>query len=168
MDWTDHHTAEDPEGHGSVFHVEGKILADTALALGGDVVEIGCRRGTSTRYIHAGLDRHGRGRVFAVDPNHEWGEAPDWPRRVVIHAQSPDYVLPDDADVRWGFVDGNHTYDAVCGDVRRLVGLGATTILLHDTRSIPELRRAAVDTLVGWTITDLDTPCGMVSAECPS
>jgi hypothetical protein len=178
----DHHftgplPAQQSEGQGSVFHIEGQLLYAMATDLGGPVLEIGSDLGVSTRYIHEGLEDTGAGPVVAVDYCHKFGDDLDWPLRIRIECDThkePGKIpaLP----YRWAFIDGDHRYDGVLQDIKLAVGLGINTLVFHDTRAdIPvptnpsdgsEARRAVTDYFMSkpWVVWDIPTPAGLMLA----
>lgn len=178
----DHHftgpkEVQQAENHGSVFHSEGCILTALAAYLGGPVLEIGANLGISTRYIHEGLELHGKGEnlVYSVDGNHLWGDDPEWPLRVRIPRWSQDYHPPA---CRWAFIDGNHSAEGVKVDIEKALEAGCGGMLFHDTEpgappfellgSGTDARAVVLEVLEPnpeWSLYDITTHCGMIWAE---
>lgn len=165
-----------PEGHGSVYHVEGRILATLARRLGGPILEIGTDAAISTRYLHEGLEENGApGRIYTVDPNQRWTYTDDWPRIVPFSCPSRLWIpLP----CKWAFIDGDHRYYGVKHDIALAGRCGCRWILLHDTgpnqhlnpespTSGSDARRAALDSFETppWDLLEIDTPCGLMFAQ---
>lgn len=169
-----------PEGHGSVFHEEGLILATLAYNLGGPVLETGADQGVSTRYIHEGLDARGTpGQIYSVDWLHKWpgsdapGGDPDWPRRIKIDGDVGEYRCP--VKPSWCFCDDDHRYRGVIRAIKTILLSGCTRILFHDAgehiRKNPDnpsggsdVRDAVPDYfagLPGWHVFDISTHCGL-------
>jgi methyltransferase family protein len=183
FDCKDHHhtgprNAQQPEGHGSVTHEEGRCLAGLAAKLGGPALEIGGDLGISTRYIDEGLARsvtrrHGLfpelGRVYSIDPMHKW-DPRDFPGIVHIHACSIDARL--DLPYEWAFIDGLHDYASVVRDTSVAIDAGANHLIFHDTtpahsKQVSEARAAVQDylgPLRDWRLWDVQTRCGLVYA----
>jgi len=178
----DHHVTGPPstwqsENNGSVFHIEGQILAALAARLGGPVLEIGADLGISTRYIHEGLARTEKQnlRIYSVDNHHKWDEDPGWPLRVPIDADSTTYRPPEPCT--WAFCDGDHRYDGVFKDCGTLLRAGIPHLLFHDTGAHhapasnqscgSDARRAVLDfftPLPHWELIDVQSPCGLLFA----
>ena len=180
----DHHFTGPPQnqqaqGHGSVFQVEGKILAGLAAKVGGPILEVGADQGVSTRYLHEGLARHPSSRqalIYSVDNNHKWPEDRAWPLRYRVGGDSANYVPP--VKCRLAFIDGDHRYLGVHFDIMNATfTCGITKLLFHDTAEhfdkVPtnasdgsEARRAVLDTLKekDWDLYEVSTPCGLIYA----
>lgn len=167
------------QGHGSVFAIEGKILAGLAARVGGPVLEIGADQGISTRYLHEGLARYAQSGkstfVYSVDNNHKWAEDRAWPLRVRVVADSGTYTPP--TPCRLAFIDGDHRYAGVVRDITQAVKAGITRLLFHDTSPSfdgktptntsdgSEARRAVLEAFgntADWEVYDITTPCGMI------
>ena len=182
-----HHTGpgcvRQAEANGSVFCIEGKILASYANRHGGPVLEIGSDLGISSRYIMEGLDRFdarflemGLGPtndpLYCVDIFHKWDDATGFPRRRRHDGNSDSFKGPT---CRWAFVDGSHMYDDVLADIRSLDRLGIRRAFFHDTSTVhpkatsptcgSDARYAVLDALAKtWTLHEIDTPCGLIYA----
>jgi hypothetical protein len=121
----------------------------------GNIVEIGCNRGLTTRAL--ALSNPNK-LVFAVDylvpaEDSHWQDserpsvgdfcahARQLPNVVVVHEDSAHLRYDALADVGFVFIDGDHTYDAVRVDsehaIRHIKQRGAGTIVWHDYKSEP-------------------------------
>ena len=154
-----------PEGHGSLWHEEGEVLANVVADTPGNWLEIGAERGSSTRYIILGL-RLSRV-VYSVDIRHQLDET--IPGRVRIDADSR-RLMPSGVVVG-AFIDGAHDYWSVVNDIGVALRWGASTLVFHDTTPTPgpgiEVRQAVLDHLLPemWEIEDIQTKCGMIVAR---
>lgn len=166
-DW---HEGIQPENHGSVFHEEGRILANLATVLGGDCLEIGTNLGISTRYIAEGLEQLLSGEVHTIDidPRADFREASS--RIIRYHLNSKDFKC---RPFKWAFIDGDHKYHGVVQDIEIARECGCSYILFHDTNPIQEkqqisfARSAALDNFdqKEWELFDITTHCGMIYAR---
>jgi predicted O-methyltransferase YrrM len=110
------------------------VAEDSITRYPGDIVEIGCDTGESSRFLAELAQRHGR-RLIAIDP---WFATPERPEgasfarfqeNIRSYANVVDVVRRSslDADVKdmvsqralaFAFVDGLHTYYAALSDIR--------------------------------------------------
>lgn len=179
----DHHYTgppanQQPQGHGSVFQIEGKILAGLAARVGGSILEIGADQGVSTRYLHEGLARHpssSHAVIYSVDNNHKWPEDRAWPLRYRVAGDSRSYAPPKDC--RLAFIDGDHRYEGVCRDINVVTLAKIPRVLFHDTgvhfdkeptnaSNGSQARRAVLEALQEkeWDLYEVSTPCGLIYA----
>ena len=138
------------------------IAEDSILRNPGDIVEIGCDTGESSRFLAELAQRHGR-RLIAIDP---WFATPERPEgtsfarfqeNIRPFAHVVDVVRRSslDADVKalvsqrslaFAYVDGLHTYYAALSDIR-MVSHCRGTIAVDDVsygfQIMLALRRAA-------------------------
>ncbi len=123
----------------------------------GDIIEIGCYVGETTRYLCQVARRHGR-RVIAVDPweigtqNCQGGEYEAFLKSVEEFRDIVDIVrlssLSPDAirqirsrELAFAFVDGLHNYEACLSDIRTVSHCHGV-IAVDDTRWSPGVRLA--------------------------
>lgn len=184
----DHHFTgpfdnQQPEGHGSIYHTEGLILAALVyrLAARGPILEIGADQGVSTRYIHQALDLLYPDAppdldtsVFSIDCHHKWDEDPNWPRRIRLDQRSDAPLPATFSGCQFAFVDGDHRYAGVVNDIKVCRKHNIPNLLFHDTnltlKRNPEnasagsdAREAVLDILTdAAAIYDITTPCGMM------
>lgn len=182
---TDHHftgppDCQQPEGHGSVSHAEGQLLATVAATIGGPALEIGANLGISSRYILDGLmwrallsRKPTNHRLISVDIRHLWTENAMY--RIRVDADSATYTPP--MKCRWAFIDGDHQYKAILADIGTALRAGCKTLVFHDTKAgYPSATAPAVGSdarravLTAFPqdlvhIYDIDTECGLMVAE---
>jgi hypothetical protein len=180
----DHHkTAEaeyhEPEGGGSIYHEEGRILANCGYRFGGPVLEIGTKVGISARYIAEGLEKRGDGyEVHTVDI------AQVWPHDGRLHPEFPNIVAYNMSSAafqprpfKWAFIDGNHFAPWPARDIRLANLCGCDYIVLHDCgehvqkenrpgrEDCSEARAAALELLPkDWVVWEIDTGSGLFFA----
>lgn len=174
-----------PECNGSVFHDEGKVLMNTAHFLGGPVLEIGTDQAISTRYIAEGLRDISytsgitdANIIHTVDILQRWVDDPCWPEIVPFKISSEDFPLAL-TKYSWAFVDGDHSYGGVVKDIGLLSQLQWDTYpraLFHDCGEAVQgqefdpgqfidVRRAVLEHMKDWKLTEIDTKLGMIYAE---
>lgn len=151
--------------HGERLFTYGLILANRPER----VLEIGFRFGGSSFFMCCALLDSGRGKLVSIDPHPEsvldfsrFGD-----RFVLIHGSSPGAV-PSAIDALGGlvnlcFIDGNHSYEAVCADLLAVDTYMAENsyILLHDP-AYPDVKRATDEYVAQRPGRVID--CGLV---CP-
>lgn len=125
------------EGHGSIYHEEGVLLASICHHYSDrPVLEIGADCGISTRYIHEALDQVGQGMVLSVDIQHFWEDDPTWTRRLRLlqnsQTLSQNPIARKLAPFGVAFIDGNHHRPFILGDIRESLALGARVLVFHD------------------------------------
>lgn len=156
-----------PEGHGSVFHEEGQILAGLARRLGGPILEIGACLAISTEYILHGMEPTDE--LLTLDLNHQ--RYLKDPRVQQISANSFTWRKP--LKFKWVFVDGDHRKFGVLADIETCLAHGIEIMLFHDTSRRFEAepitmsdgsraREAVFERLADWNIVEIDSPCGML------
>jgi predicted O-methyltransferase YrrM len=119
----------------------------------GDILEIGTRGGISTAAFLLGVEERG-GHVFSVDVNPKCAQLFKHPQWTFIHAHSQ-VERPKVLDALSGwldicFIDGDHSYEAVCADLFYVSEVkSGGLILMHDVEPTvsPEQTRAW-----GWEI----------------
>lgn len=128
-------------------------LASLETAAKGVVLELGSREGASTAALLDGVEAHG-GRVWSIsiDPScaKAWEGHPLWN---FVCCDSCDVErmraegLPEQIDVL--FIDSDHTYERVKKELETWVPRvrPGGVILMHDTESFPEVKRAAKEFL---------------------
>lgn len=166
----DHHLtgAAQPEGHGSIFHEEGRLLACVARHRGGPVLEVGSQLGISTRYILDGLGD--KGWVDAVDCNHQW-DARSYSDRIRQHHCRSENYKPTER-YNWAFIDGDHSYIAVTRDITLAVNAGAQLLVFHDGATCVQndvdvgVLKAVLEYPwpQGWSCYAVSTLCGVMIA----
>jgi hypothetical protein len=174
----DHHFtgppfAQQSEGHGSVFHEEGRILAKLAHLHGAPVLELGSDIGISTRYLLDGLTSRDETplapSIYAVDTLHKWDSAIYSPLIQQFHTSSWTFCSPSPCP--FCFIDADHSYDAVVKDISTALLCGARTLCFHDAgpASIYPVRQAILDSplLSHWDVSDIQTRLGLIVATCP-
>lgn len=167
-----------PEGNGAVWYEEGRILANFAVQLGGHVLETGTNLAISTRFISEGLDKNGgQGKVYTIDIDQWWAPHPDWPRIIPFCMDSKYFPTRRFA---WAFVDGDHYYDGVAGDIALVKRCGIPLVVFHDSaepnqrkpgRSFPvgggaDVVQAVTDHMdeAEWDLYNVETGCGLIVA----
>lgn len=105
------------------------------------VIEVGTFYGYSACWLARGLQENGEGRLYCID---DWSLAGSDAVLVCAANLGMCQVHPlvtlvngKSAEVEWppcdmAYIDGDHSFAAVVGDVKRAIDAGATTILLHD------------------------------------
>ncbi len=121
-----------PEGHGSVFHIEGRLLCTQVRRHSGNWLEIGACRGISTRYMLHGMAPNYN--LYSVDLRHQVRLQSSRPLLSQITADSATFTTP--LEVVGAFIDGDHRYEAVVKDIGTALRCGATTLIFHDTSPI--------------------------------
>jgi hypothetical protein len=177
----DHHftgpiTAQQSEGNGSVYHIEGQILAGFARKHGGPVLEIGSDLGISSRYIAEGLGPPAAAgpQLFCIDPHHKWHATPEW--SICQLGIDEGYQLAKTIDWSWAFIDGDHRYEGVRADIDLAIRSRISRLFFHDTSpSCPkptnpsdgsEARYAVLDAAQDyWAVYDITTPCGLIYVD---
>lgn len=125
-----------PEGSGGVWPEEGEILYNTALELGGPVLEIGTWRGVSTRYIALGLRERGKGeKITTVDFAPQWQPGFEWPEVIQVVKNSFDVCLGQ--LFPWAFIDGDHHVDSVIKDIITAKRHSCKMAIFHDGKECP-------------------------------
>ena len=180
---SDHHltgpiTAQQIEGQGSVYHLEGRILHAMAAEYGGPILEIGSDLGISTRYLAAGASLH-RGSVapyvYAYDPLHKW-EADadaDWAGKIKqVHTA----FAKSDLVFSMAFIDGDHRYGSILADYTCASKCVRGPLVFHDTHpdcpfptnpsNGSEARQVVKDLLdeAKWDLVDIQSPAGLIIA----
>jgi hypothetical protein len=173
----DHHFTGPPEMHevegsGGVWREEGRILANLAKILGGDVLEIGTHHAVSTRYIAEGLEESGKpGEVHTLDCNQRWVNSEDWPRIVAHQCYSFQF---EPRPFAWAFIDGDHSFGGVIQDIIMAKKCGCNIIVFHDCsphlleHDPPSEASLAVPEALkehDWFLTFVETGSGLVVAE---
>lgn len=138
----DHHftgprNCQQAEGHGSLYHAEGFLLASICYHYSDrPVIEIGADLGISTRYIHEALDQANEGLVLSVDIQHFWQADPAWSRRLRLvqdsQTVSQNPIAQKLAPFGVAYIDGNHHRSFILGDIRETLALGARVLVFHD------------------------------------
>jgi predicted O-methyltransferase YrrM len=106
------------------------------------VVEVGTYYGYSACWLARGLQENGEGRLHCID---DWslsgpeaalacaahlGMCHVHPLIELINGKSAEVEWPENVDL--AYIDGDHSFAAVVGDVSRAIDAGASTIVLHD------------------------------------
>jgi predicted O-methyltransferase YrrM len=106
------------------------------------VVEVGTYFGYSATWLARGLQENGEGRLYCID---DWslsgpeavlacaahlGMCQVHPLIELVNGKSAEVEWPEDVDL--AYIDGDHSFAAVVGDVSRAIEAGASCIVLHD------------------------------------
>lgn len=165
-----------------MFHDEGKVLANLAF-MQGSAVEIGTDQAVSTRYIAEGLRRGNdidgatlASTVYTIDCLQRWKDHPEWPEIWALSAKAEDMPIGH-WKCNWAFIDGDHSYEGAAKDIKQIRDETRIDIMLFhdcgkavqgqefDPGQFIDVRRAVLNHLGDWKLTEIDTKLGMIYAE---
>lgn len=115
-------------GGGGVLQDEGFVLATLAHLADGPVLEIGTCRGLSTRFLAQATPHQ----VVTFDPGPQTQFNDDTNVHQEIRCGSEVVNLYKPGHFKLAFIDGDHSEDAVLGDLVRCAALEIPTIVCHD------------------------------------
>lgn len=123
------------EPHLLTPYIDLQVLVGLAKCYPGDILELGCHRGITTRVL---AEQFPERRIYAVDwtsnpsiPDFQKGElqakqelcvkAKDKPNVTVLDMNSNEFPYSDHPGISFVFIDGDHTYEGVKADSNKAV-----------------------------------------------